>query len=68
MSEKRATREALGETLVELVAEGVDVVAVDADLSGSTTTAKLAQGAPGAILQRGHRRAEHDRHRGRARR
>ncbi|MDO8848174.1 MAG: transketolase C-terminal domain-containing protein [Coriobacteriia bacterium] len=46
MSEKRATREALGETLVELVAEGVDVVAVDADLSGSTTTAKLAKAHP----------------------
>ena len=38
---KKATREALGETLVELADEGVDVVAVDADLTGSTTTAKL---------------------------
>ncbi|MCH3944207.1 MAG: transketolase family protein, partial [Atopobiaceae bacterium] len=37
----RATREAFGETLVELVEEGLDVVAVDADLAGSTTTAKL---------------------------
>ncbi|MRS13182.1 MAG: transketolase family protein [Actinobacteria bacterium] len=46
MSEKRATREALGETLVELANEGVDVVAVDADLSGSTTTAKLAKAYP----------------------
>lgn len=46
MSEKRATREALGETLVELVNEGFDVVAVDADLSGSTTTAKLAKAYP----------------------
>lgn len=46
MSEKRATREALGETLVELANEGVDVVAVDADLSGSTTTAKLAKAHP----------------------
>jgi len=46
VSEKRATREALGETLVELVAEGMDVVAVDADLSGSTTTAKLAKAHP----------------------
>jgi len=42
MSDKRATREALGEALIELAAEGVDVVAVDADLSGSTTTAKFA--------------------------
>lgn len=46
MSEKRATREALGETLVELADEGIDVVAVDADLSGSTTTVKLAKAHP----------------------
>jgi transketolase len=39
----RATREALGETLVELADEGVDVVAVEADLSKSTTTFKLAE-------------------------
>lgn len=39
--EKKATRAAYGETLVELLNEGVDVVAVEADLSGSTTTAKL---------------------------
>ncbi len=38
---KKATREALGETLVELANEGVDVVAVEADLSKSTTTSKL---------------------------
>ena len=37
----RATREAFGETLVELAKKGVDVVAVDADLAGSTTTKKL---------------------------
>ena len=37
----KATREALGETLVELADEGIDVVAVEADLSKSTTTAKL---------------------------
>ncbi|HBT94715.1 MAG TPA: transketolase [Coriobacteriia bacterium] len=41
MSGKKATRAAYGETLVELLAEGVDVYAVDADLSASTTTAKL---------------------------
>jgi transketolase len=41
VAEKKATRAALGETLVELLDEGNDVVAVDADLSGSTTTAKL---------------------------
>lgn len=39
----KATREALGETLVELADEGVDVVAVEADLSKSTTTAKLGE-------------------------
>ena len=39
---KRATREAFGETLVELAEEGVNVFAVDADLAGSTTTAKVA--------------------------
>lgn len=43
---KRATREAFGETLVELVAEGVDVVAVEADLSKSTTTAAFAKVHP----------------------
>lgn len=41
-TEKKATRAALGETLVELLGEGVPVVAVDADLSSSTTTKKLA--------------------------
>lgn len=43
---KRATREAFGETLVELVADGVDVVAVEADLSKSTTTAAFAKVHP----------------------
>ncbi|HHJ98453.1 MAG TPA: transketolase family protein [Actinobacteria bacterium] len=46
MSAKRATREAFGETLVELLADGYDVVAVDADLSGSTTTAKFGAAHP----------------------
>lgn len=46
MTEKRATREAFGETLIELAKEGVDVVAVDADLSGSTTTAKFGTAYP----------------------
>jgi transketolase len=53
MSEKRATREALGETLVELANEGVDVVAVDADLSGSTTTAKLGKAFPDRLFNVG---------------
>lgn len=46
MSEKRATREAFGETLIELANEGLPVAAVDADLSGSTTTAKFAKVYP----------------------
>lgn len=46
MTASRATREALGETLVELAREGFPVVAVDADLSGSTTTAKFAAAYP----------------------
>ena len=40
--EKKATRAALGATLVELANEGVPVCAVDADLSGSTTLGKFA--------------------------
>ena len=43
---KRATRAAYGVTLAELADEGVPVVAVDADLSGSTTTAKFASAKP----------------------
>lgn len=41
-AQKKATRAALGATLAELAAEGTPIVAVDADLSGSTTTAKFA--------------------------
>ena len=43
---KKATRAAYGATLVELLQEGIEVVAVDADLSGSTTTIELAKVAP----------------------
>ena len=46
MSDKRATREAFGTTLVDLANAGVDVVAVDADLSKSTTTSKFADAFP----------------------
>lgn len=42
----RATREAFGETLIELVEEGVNIAAVDADLAGSTTLAKLGAAYP----------------------
>ncbi|MGN0261709.1 MAG: transketolase family protein [Eggerthellaceae bacterium] len=41
-SQKKATRAAFGATLIELAEEGLPVVAVDADLSGSTTLAKFA--------------------------
>lgn len=43
---KRATREAFGLTLVELANEGLDVVAVEADLSKSTTTSKFGDAYP----------------------
>jgi len=46
MAAGKATRAAYGETLVELYQEGLDVYAVDADLSNSTTTAALAKVAP----------------------
>lgn len=49
----RATREAFGETLVELMNEGVNVVAVDADLAGSTTTAKLGAACPDRLVDVG---------------
>lgn len=41
-AQKKATRAAYGATLAELAGEGLPVVAVDADLTGSTTTKKLA--------------------------
>ena len=50
---KRATRAALGETLVRLADQGVPVVAVDADLSGSTTLAKLGKAYPGRFFNVG---------------
>ena len=49
----RATREAFGETLVELSCEGVPVVAVDADLAGSTTSAKLGKHDPSQLIDVG---------------
>lgn len=38
-ADKKATRDAYGEALVELGASRQDVVVLDADLSGSTKTA-----------------------------
>lgn len=49
----RATREAFGATLVELAEKGLDVVAVDADLAGSTTTAKLGSYDPERLVDVG---------------
>lgn len=43
---KKATRAAFGVTLAELADVGFPVVAVDADLTGSTTTAKFAAASP----------------------
>ena len=48
-----ATRAAYGETLIELVKQGVDVVAVEADLAGSTTTAKLGKAYPDRLFDVG---------------
>ena len=48
-----ATRAGYGETLVELAAEGVDVMAVEADLSGSTTTKKLGETYPERLVNVG---------------
>lgn len=54
MSDARATREAFGATLVELAEEGRDdIVALDADLSGSTTTAKFAAAYPERFFNTG---------------
>lgn len=52
-NEKKATRAAYGETLVELVGEGMPVVAVEADLSGSTTTKKLGDAYPDRLFNVG---------------
>ena len=49
----RATREAFGETLNELIAEGLDIVAVDADLAGSTTLNKVAAEHPDRFVDVG---------------
>ena len=44
--QKKATRAAYGVTLAQLADEGLPIVAVDADLSGSTTTKKFADAKP----------------------
>ena len=45
-AQKKATRAGYGDTLVALADEGVPIVALDADLSGSTTTGKFAAAKP----------------------
>lgn len=52
-NEKKATRAAFGETLVELADAGMPVVAVEADLSGSTTTKKLGDAYPDRLFNVG---------------
>ena len=51
--EKKATRVAYGETLVELGRENPDIVALDADLSGSTKTAMFAKEFPDRFFNMG---------------
>ena len=50
---KKATRAAYGETLGELVAEGLDIMAVDADLAGSTTLGKFGAAYPDRMVDVG---------------
>lgn len=49
----KATRAAFGETLIKLVDEGIDIMAVDADLCGSTTTAKFGAAYPDRLFDVG---------------
>lgn len=49
----KATRAAFGETLIKLVDEGMDIMAVDADLCGSTATAKFGAAYPDRLFDVG---------------
>ena len=49
----KATREAYGEALAELVAENKKIVVLDADLSGSTKTANAKKVAPERFFNMG---------------
>ena len=53
MSEMIATRDAYGKTLVELGRENTRIVALDADLSGSTKTAQFAKEFPERFFNAG---------------
>lgn len=52
-TEKMATRQAYGKTLVELGAENPNLVVMDADLSKSTMTADFAKAYPGRFFNMG---------------
>jgi len=49
----KATRAAFGETLLELIDAGHDIVAVEADLAGSTTTGKVGEKYPDRFFNAG---------------
>lgn len=49
----KATRAAFGETLIELVDGGMDIMAVDADLAGSTTLGKFGAAYPDRFVDVG---------------
>lgn len=49
----KATRAAFGETLIKLVDEGQDIMAVDADLCGSTTTGAFGKAYPDRLVDVG---------------
>lgn len=53
MSEKVATRDAYGDALLEVGKKKSEVVALDADLSGSTKTAKFAKAFPDRFFNMG---------------
>ena len=53
MSEMTATRQAYGDTLVELGEKNRDIVVLDADLSKSTTTAKFGKRYPERFFNMG---------------
>ena len=59
-TEPSATRNAYGAALVELGEAHEDVVALDADLSVSTQSAKFGEQVPRPLLQRRRGRGEHD--------
>ena len=53
MAEKKATRAAYGEALAELGAKYPEIVALDADLSGSTMSKTFAKAFPDRFFNMG---------------